>query len=91
MELKSKVALVTGAGRGIGRAIALQLANAGTRVAINYNASAAAAEALVAEIAESAVRCWPLRLTSPGWRRQRRWWSGAGPVGSAGHRSITPA
>jgi 3-oxoacyl-(acyl-carrier-protein) reductase len=42
--LKDKAALVTGASRGIGRAIALALAEAGARVAINYQRSAMAAE-----------------------------------------------
>lgn len=45
-----KTALVTGAGRGIGKAIALELAKDGCAVAVNYNRSAAAAEAVVAEI-----------------------------------------
>ena len=36
MELEEKVALVTGASRGIGRAIALKLANLGSKVAVNY-------------------------------------------------------
>ena len=35
-ELKDKVALVTGASRGIGRAIALKLSSLGAKVAINY-------------------------------------------------------
>ena len=36
MELEGKVSLVTGASRGIGKAIALKLANLGSKVAVNY-------------------------------------------------------
>ena len=45
-----RVALVTGGSRGIGRAIALNLGATGHRVAVNYNSSADAADAVVAEI-----------------------------------------
>ncbi len=48
--LAGKVALVTGAARGIGRAIALKLAAAGCDVAANYYNSADEADALCAEI-----------------------------------------
>lgn len=48
--LAGKVALVTGAARGIGRAIALKLAAAGCDVAVNYYNSADEAEALCAEM-----------------------------------------
>lgn len=48
--LTGKIAIVTGASRGIGRAIALTLAANGATVIINYNGSAEAAEATVAEI-----------------------------------------
>lgn len=48
--LTGKVALVTGAGRGIGRQIALTLAKNGATVIVNYNGSKESAEAVVAEI-----------------------------------------
>ncbi|MBD2568948.1 3-oxoacyl-[acyl-carrier-protein] reductase [Anabaena lutea] len=48
--LKDQVAIVTGASRGIGRAIALQLASENAKVVVNYANSSAAAESLVAEI-----------------------------------------
>ena len=50
MLLDGKCALVTGASRGIGRAIALKLASEGAKVAINYAGSQAKAEAVKAEI-----------------------------------------
>ena len=48
--LTGKVALVTGAGRGIGREIALTLAEYGAEVIVNYNGSAQQAEEVVAQI-----------------------------------------
>ena len=42
--MEGRVALVTGGGRGIGRSIAIRLAEGGARVAISYRANDAAAE-----------------------------------------------
>ncbi|MBN2007686.1 MAG: 3-oxoacyl-[acyl-carrier-protein] reductase [Anaerolineae bacterium] len=49
-SLKGKVALVTGGSRGIGRAVALALANSGADVVVNYQRNADAAYAVTAEI-----------------------------------------
>ncbi|MBW4446361.1 MAG: 3-oxoacyl-[acyl-carrier-protein] reductase [Spirirestis rafaelensis WJT71-NPBG6] len=49
-NLRGQVAIVTGASRGIGRAIALELATQGAYIIVNYASSSRAAEALVEEI-----------------------------------------
>jgi len=62
-ELEGKVALVTGASRGIGHAVALELGRAGARVVVGYRARREEAEALVAAIGEA--RMVALDVASP--------------------------
>lgn len=50
MELQGRIAVVTGASRGIGKAIALELGRAGATVLVNYLRNREAAEALVAQL-----------------------------------------
>src|SRR5918994_4546437 len=52
-----RVAVVTGGGRGIGRAVALRLANEGANVAISHRANDEAAEAAAEEVRAAGVRC----------------------------------
>jgi len=60
-ELTGKVALVTGASRGIGRAVALALAAAGCDVAVNYHRAADEAEAVSAAIGKLGRRAVALQ------------------------------
>lgn len=62
MLLENKIAVVTGAGRGIGRGIALALAREGAMVIVNYNGSKERAEEVVRTIEEAggkaaAIQC----------------------------------
>lgn len=56
MSFEGRVALVTGSSRGIGRAIALRLAEAGADVLVNFYVNREAAEKTAAEIAAKGVR-----------------------------------
>ncbi|PAD75732.1 MULTISPECIES: 3-oxoacyl-[acyl-carrier-protein] reductase [Paenibacillus] len=60
-ELKGQTALVTGASRGIGRSIALALADLGANVAVNYAGSEAAAAQVVEEIRAKGVEAVALK------------------------------
>ena len=74
--LHDKVALVTGGARGIGRAIAIELASRGAAVAINYRSSFAEAETLFGRdgiveltvlIGYFATICWVMNVArTPG-------------------------
>ena len=57
----SKVAFITGATRGIGRAIALELAKERYNIALNYRTENEALETLKKEISELGVECYPVQ------------------------------
>ena len=71
MELAGRVALVTGAGRRLGRAIASGLASRGARLAIHYNASTDGAESLRDEVraAGGEAECFAADLRDPAAAR----------------------
>lgn len=56
-DLKGRVALITGSSRGIGRAIALALAEAGADIALNFQSRAAEAGAVQSQILQMGRRC----------------------------------
>ena len=60
-SLKGRVALVTGGSRGIGKAIAVELARNGATVAFSYNSNLAKAEEAAAEIRALGVECLMLQ------------------------------
>ena len=60
-SLDGQTALVTGGGRGIGRAIALALGEAGAEVVVNYSSSAAAAEDVVSTITAAGGKAYALQ------------------------------
>ncbi len=60
-SLAGRVAVVTGGSRGIGRAIALELAQRGASVVVNYNSKSEAAEAVVAEIEKAGGKALALQ------------------------------
>lgn len=61
MKLNGKIAVVTGASQGIGKAIATRLANEGAKVAINYRQQAEPADALVAELRSKGLEAQAFR------------------------------
>ena len=67
MRLAGRKALVTGAGRGFGRAIALGLAREGADVAVHFNSSAAGAAAVVEEIGALGREAFAVRADLTSW------------------------
>ena len=61
MSFEGKTALVTGASRGIGRAIAVRLARGGANVVVNYNARADAAEEVAEQVRNLGVEAFVLQ------------------------------
>jgi 3-oxoacyl-[acyl-carrier protein] reductase len=83
VELAGKVALVTGGGTGLGRAISLALARADVAVALGYSESRVDADAAVADITSAGGRAVALRSNLADW-------PSAGALASAVTQALGP-
>ncbi len=70
--LKDKVAVVTGASRGIGRGIAMRLAQEGCKVVVNYNKSADAAQEVVNAIQEQGGKAVAIQADVSDYQQAQR-------------------
>jgi 3-oxoacyl-[acyl-carrier protein] reductase len=71
-RLAERWALVTGGGRGFGRSIALGLAREACNVAVHYNTSRTAAEAVAAEIQDQGCDAFTVQADVTRWEEVRR-------------------
>lgn len=67
VENRQPVAIVTGSSRGIGRAIAIQLAKSGYNIMINYKESQVTAESLASELKQTGTDCLVCRADVSVW------------------------
>jgi len=71
LSLNERVAIVTGASRGIGRAVALELAARGASVVVNYNNSPERADEVVKEIEAAGGKAAAFQLWRPAHSGQQ--------------------
>ena len=72
MHLEGKVAIVTGASRGIGRAVAINLAQSGADVVVNYSGSEGAAQETVEAV--QALGRKAIKIKAPMLMKLLPWW-----------------
>lgn len=76
MLLEDKIAVVTGASRGIGRGIAMAFAREGAMVVVNYNGSKDKADKVVAEIMENGGRAVALQCNVSDFEQAKEFFAG---------------
>ena len=76
MLLEDKIAVVTGASRGIGRGVALALAREGAMVVVNYNGSKERADEVVAEIEKNGGKAVAIRCNVSDFEQAKEFFTG---------------